>query len=362
MLKLIHGENYYRSFSDLQKIKSENIDKEVSIVDGDTIQDVAQIFVNNESYGLFKSSNLTIVKRFFKNPKKISLEKKIIEKLEKSNADFTNLIFWEDKNIFSETRKKAKPKAKTKKPRATSKLNTYLKNNAEVKQNDNLAPDQLFNWVHAKFVEEQINISSKVCEDLILRVGQNQAILSGEIDKLKLWVKAGAKAGAKAGVDAGIDAGAKIDISVKTDEGAIANTGSTITSAIINEVTVLYEQDYQTWDLTDAFFYKNKIKALKILKRLLINPQQDFPLIIGSVLRQLKIIYTVKKYSSDSRIVMSKLRLAPFVFTKAQRIAQSFSFLELKLMYQKFIDLDYSIKSGKIDVKLGLDLLIITLS
>jgi len=330
MLKLIHGENYYQDVLDLNQIRLGKEGKEVSIVDGDQVQDVGEIFINNESYGLFNSSNITIVKRFFKNPKKISLEKKIIEKLEKSDIKSLDLVFWEDTNIFASSKKKAKSKATAKKPRATSKLNTYLKNNAEVKQNDNPSTSQISEWARQKLEKENVKISSVLIQDLIARVGQNQSILSGEIDKLILWAR--------------------------------ANGSERIDKNVLENILIFYDQEYQIWDLTDAFFFRNKEKALKILDKILINPQSDFPIVIGAILRQVKIIYFVKKFSNDPHLVMSKLRLIPFIYSKANKIAQNFSLVQLKVMFQKFIDLDYSIKLGKIDVKLGLDLLIVTLS
>jgi DNA polymerase III delta subunit len=315
---------------DLESLKSDNKEKEVSIINGDSITDVGEIFINNESYGLFNNKNLTIVKRFFRNSKKISLEKKVIEKLEKCDISNQNLIFWEDKNIFTVSRVKAKPKTIAKKPRATSKLNTYLKNHAEIKQNDEISVGQIHQWIKKEFEKEKVVISDRIINDFIVRVGTNQSLLASELNKLVLWAR--------------------------------ADQDKNINNKVLDEVTILYEKDYQTWDLTDAFFSKNKVQALKVLKRLLKNPQQDFPMVISSVLKQLKIIYVIKKYNNDPRLVMSKLHLLPFIFTKAQRMAQNFSLKDLKVMYQKFINLDYSIKLGKIDVKLGLNLLIMTLS
>jgi len=114
--------------------------------------------------------------------------------------------------------------------------------------------------------------------------------------------------------------------------------------------------------LTDAFFNKDQKKALEILDILLVNPQQDFPMIIGALLKQIKTIYLVSKYRDNPRIVMSKLRLMPFIYYKAEHLTRAISLDKLRLMYRKFINLDYSIKQGKIDVRLGLDLLIMTLS
>lgn len=329
MLRLIHGNNYYISHKHLLELKKNSKDTEYAIIDGDTIRDSAEIFVKDQSFGMFKTSTVTIVKRFFKNPKKISLEKKIIEELSKSDLANIELIFWEDQDLF-EKKKKSKPKATGKKPRATSKLDTYLKNNAQIELNEEFSQREIEEWIRGQFIKESIKISTNTLEKFIQRVGINLAILDSEVEKLILFMK--------------------------------SEHRSEITLNDIETITSLYIQDYKIWDLTDAFFDKNKKKALDVLDSLLVVPARDFPMIIGSLLKQIKTIYLVKKYLNDQRRVMSKLRMPPYAYYKAENLAKKIDINSLKLMYRKFIDLDYSIKQGKIDVKLGLDLLIITLS
>jgi len=329
MLRLIHGNNYYISHKHLLEIKKSSKETEYAIIDGDSIQDSAEIFVKDQSYGMFKTSTVTIVKRFFKNPKKISLEKKIIEELSKADLSTIELIFWEDQDLF-EKKKKSKAKATNKKPRATSKLDTYLKNNAQIELNEEYSQREIEEWIRGLFIKESIKISTNTLEKFIQRVGYNLAILDSEVEKLILLLK--------------------------------AESRNEITPNDIETITSLYQQDYKIWDLTDAFFDKNKKKALEVLDNLLVTPARDFPMIIGSLLKQIKTIYLVKKYLNDPRRLMSKLRMPPFLYYKAESLAKKIDINTLKLMYKKFIDLDYSIKQGKIDVKLGLDLLIITLS
>lgn len=329
MLKLIHGSNYYISHKHLIELKKGSKETEYAIIEGDSIQDSAEIFVKDQSFGMFKTSTVTIVKRFFKNPKKISLEKKIIEELSKADLKNLELIFWEDQDLF-ENKRKAKPKITAKKPRATSKLDTYLKNNAEIELNEEFSQRKIEEWIREQFNKDKIKISSPDLQKFIQRVGNNLAIIDSEIEKLILLLK--------------------------------SENRTEIKLSDIEEVTTLYQQDYKIWDLTDAFFNKDKKKALEVLDNLLVNPARDFPMIIGSLLKQIKTIYLVKKYINDPRRLMSKLRMPPFLYYKAESVAKRTELNTLKLMNKKIIDLDYSIKQGKIDVKLGLDLLIITLS
>ena len=330
MLKLIHGDNYYISHKKLSELKKLSKEVEYNVIDGDTINDTAEIFISEQSYGMFKTSTVTIVKRFFKNPKKISLEKKIIEKLSKSDLSSIELVFWEDSNIYG---KKKKSKAKTttsKKPRATSKLDTYLKNNAKIEEYINLSEVQLKEWIKSELSKYGISASSEAINSIIQRVGVDQSILDEELNKLSLFLNSESRKELK-----------------KED---------------VKFITTYYQKEFQIWDLTDAFFNKDQKKAMEILDAILINPARDFPMIIGAVLKQIKTIYLVGKFKNDSMTGMSKLRLPPFMYYKAESLSRKISKEMLKLMYRKFIDLDYSIKQGKIDVKLGLDLLIMTLS
>jgi len=340
MLKLIHGENYYLSHKRLLELKKTSNDVEYAVIDGDTINDPAEIFVSEQSFGMFKSSTVTIVKRFFKNPKRISLEKMIIEKLEKSNISSMELVFWEDVDIYAK-KGKAKPKASNtatgagsvanaKKPRATSKLDTFLKNNAQIEDNKNFSMAQTEEWIKDELGKYGVNATTENVKLIIERVGTNLSLLDEELNKLSLYLNSDGRKDLK--------------------------------SEDIESVVCFYNKDYQIWDLTDAFFNKDQKRALEILDVLLVNPQQDFPMIIGAIFKQIKTVYLVSKYRDNPRIVMSKLRLMPFLYYKAEHIARRIPLDMLRLMYRKFIDLDYSIKQGKIDVKLGLDLLIMTLS
>ncbi len=55
------------------------------------------------------------------------------------------------------------------------------------------------------------------------------------------------------------------------------------------------------------------------------------------------------------------LGLHPFVVKKTLPIAQNFSMEELKNSYQKLLELDYQIKTGKIDPKIGIEMFVTTL-
>jgi DNA polymerase III delta subunit len=330
MLKLIHGDNYYASHKRLLELKKLSKDIEFNVIDGDTINDSAEIFISEQSYGMFKTSTVTIVKRFFKNPKKISIEKSIIEKLSKSDVSTIELVFWEDSNIFAKKRKSKAKATTSKKPRATSKLDTYLKNNAKIEENINLSEEHIKEWIKDELKKYGVSGSTEAINAIILRVGVDQSILDEELNKLSLYLNSESRKELK-----------------KED---------------VEFVTTFYQKEFQIWDLTDAFFNKDQKKAMEILDAILLNPARDFPMIIGAVLKQIKTIYLVSKFRNDSRTGMSKLKLPPFMYYKAESLARKISKDMLKLMYRKFIDLDYSIKQGKIDVKLGLDLLIMTLS
>ena len=65
MLVLIHGDNSFKSQEQLQRVRSVNMDKDVIIVEGDTITSEKEIFSMSDSIGLFFKDVLIFPKNYF---------------------------------------------------------------------------------------------------------------------------------------------------------------------------------------------------------------------------------------------------------------------------------------------------------
>jgi len=129
----------------------------------------------------------------------------------------------------------------------------------------------------------------------------------------------------------------------------ILKISNKITKELIDKyVNTNIEQD--SFVLLDNL--KNKEKAVKILENLQTN-QEDFFKILWLLYWNLKNIILIvenKLNNLTPKEISTKLSLHPFVVSKIYKYNNDF--LVYKEMFRKLIDLDYSIKSWKIDSKL----------
>ncbi len=302
------------------------------IIDGEAITDVATIFSATDTFSMFSSNRLTIVKRFSHNPKKISLEKKLVEKLQSIDYKALDLVFWEDKNLSarSYSYKKKKPttaKSLIKKTVDSISLAKFLNDSAKVESFGNLTENELINWISSELQRLNIKNGNNFARVILDKVGGNQLLLSGELEKLALWAR--------------------------------ANNRDRLEATDLSVVT-LYHQSAMIWDLTDAICNRNKPLALGLLEDMLKGPE-DYPLIFSATLKQIRNIYIAKKFASEKDRLMKALGLKPYTFSKLVRFANGFTEAQIQTLYSKLVNLDYTVKQGKIEVKLGLDLLVATL-
>jgi len=80
--------------------------------------------------------------------------------------------------------------------------------------------------------------------------------------------------------------------------------------------------------------------------------------ILSMISYQLRNLISVKGLKGKN---LSQLKLSFFVLNRSLAQAKHFSLEELKNLYQKILDLDLGIKTGKIDPEVALDLLIFDL-
>lgn len=329
MLTLIYGNNTYASIERLNEIISKH-QGTVTTVDGEGITDVAEIFSHTDTFSMFTTRDLVIVKRFQNNRRKITLERKIVAKLQLIGVkDDFDLIFWEDHALGAATRKSVKKKLTKKQAKTTNiSLVKFIKDNGIVENYTELKDLELLQWLNNKLTKAGITNASQYTRTIISKCGTNQAIVSSEADKLI--------------------------ISLKAEKRKMINNNDL-------ELITRYEHTSMIWDLTDAISTRNKSLALSLIDKML-QKESDAPLIFAATLKQFKLLYLAKKYAKDTARVKKTLRVSDYPFTKALRYAQLFNIAQLEMLITKLVNLDFTIKQGKINSKLGLDLLIATLN
>lgn len=126
--------------------------------------------------------------------------------------------------------------------------------------------------------------------------------------------------------------------------------------------------DPNIFETIEAISRKNKKKALQLLSGHLETGENALK-ILSTIVYQFRTLIKIKSLVENSSFTYwqfsyqaSKiLGLHPFVIKKTLPIAQNFSMEELKNIYQKLLELDYQIKTGKIDPKIGIEMFVMTL-
>lgn len=133
-----------------------------------------------------------------------------------------------------------------------------------------------------------------------------------------------------------------------------------ITKEDIEEVTV-YNIEGDIFTFIDSIVLKDKNKALELYGKLLNEGEE--PIKIISILgNQFRLMYSVKEmllmgYSES--LIASKLEVHPYRVKLAKQKAVKYDSDMLNSLIYKLADLDFKIKKGEIEKKLGLELFIL---
>ena len=207
--------------------------------------------------------------------------------------------------------------------------NTLLKQlaTAKVRSFPLLKEAQLKQWIKKEIAEKDISMSQQAVDLLAQLVGSNLWIMTNEITKLALFAS-----------------GRRIEVEdVKT----------VVSSA----------QETNVFALVDAILDFNAGVAEQLLEQLL-NRGASPAYLLAMLSRQVRMIVRARELrrqrQSDAEI-QSRLGLTPFALRKTLEQAQRHSLERLKEAYRKLLQADLSIKTGKYDGELALNLLIVEL-
>ena len=316
MIELYFGNNNYESLKALDVFEANPF----VMIDGESIDSIDPILNSLDNFSLFNQSQNIIVKRFWKNSKKVSLHKNLLNWLYKQDISRFSLIFWEDSEISN---KKRKSPAKAKKAKTTS-LTKYIEENGKIYKFDELSGESLLKWTNDLATKLDIKATNDILKLILERLGNNQLIIESEFSKISTYLK--------------------------------AKNQKELTRDDLNLFT-FYEPDHTVWDLTSAIGQKNKIKAIELSDQLLKNPY-DFPIVFGATLKNLTQLFFIKKFPYETSKLAKNLSIGPYNSYAIKKIAEKFTESYLLTSINKLINLDYFVKNGLIDVRLGFTLFI----
>jgi DNA polymerase-3 subunit delta len=141
------------------------------------------------------------------------------------------------------------------------------------------------------------------------------------------------------------------------------NENSIIIKQSIDEVCIRTIES-RIFDLVDCMGSGNKDKALKLYYDLIISKEHPTK-ILFMLTRQFRLIYQTKLLYSqgfDKNSIARKIKIPPFVANKCIKQSSNFTLPNLKQSLNECLEIEKDIKTGKIDSKIGIELIIIKYS
>ena len=200
-----------------------------------------------------------------------------------------------------------------------------LSTKAEVRRFPLLKGDELRQWIRGRVSEEGGRISPRAIESLARLVGGNLWAMSGEINKLVLFA-----------------------------------IGRCIEEGDVMEV-VSYAQEASVFTMVDAILEFKAGVAQRLLEELLRRGAAP-PYLLVMLTRQVRMVILareMKRRGENGSEIQRRLGLkGDYALRKTLEQAGSYSRQRLKEIYQQLLDTDLSIKTGKYDGELALNILV----
>ena len=231
----------------------------------------------------------------------------------KSPADFSVVILTVDADKLDERKKIVK----------------VLKDNGSMAPFVPLSADDLLQWVKRQADAFSFRLGTGAAEALLLSAGTDLQALRSELEKLSLYAGSGGT------------------VSVEDVDGMIARTT---------------EQD--VFMLIDHIVRLRKEKAMTVFHELLLKKEE--PIKIAALMtRQFRMLLQVKElerqgYSQQQ--MASQLGGHPYGIKIASEQGKRFSFEQLASILASLADLDYGMKTGRVEKTLGMELFILKLA
>jgi DNA polymerase-3 subunit delta len=195
-------------------------------------------------------------------------------------------------------------------------------------QTPQLKRGELAGWVAKRAREMGIRLDRGVAEDLAAFIGPNLRLINSELEKLALY--------------AGDRTITKKDVAVICP----------------------YAREASIFDMVDALGNRRTAVAFRLLAQM--RNQGAHPLyLLTMIVRQYRILLQVKDYVARGmrkEEIASTLHLHPYPTGKAMAQSRNYTPRQLESIYDRLLETDVAIKTGKLEANLALDMLVVELA
>lgn len=335
MIIFLYGEDSFRSRNKLNELKDKfrrEVDPSGNSI---TVLNGAEAKFNqiNESVSpssLFASKRMIIIENIFANSQK-TIQDDTREYLKILKNDDNIVVFWDE--ISGEKMGKNKLFNFLNKKDEKEKIQKFSQ------KFDNLSNFQVGDWIKIEAQKEEVKISNQAVTELVAMFGSDLRQINNELQKVINFKK-----------------------------------GKTVLSGqveIVQKQTVIEKEDVELmcygnfneniFALTDAISQKNKALALDLFEKEIQGGIADTYL-MHMIVRQIKILLQIRAaldQGFSSRKIVNKLKLHPFVVQKTSAQANNFTLFKLKNILSVLLKIDEKVKTGKVDIRTALELLIV---
>ncbi|MFD0958606.1 DNA polymerase III subunit delta [Paenibacillus chungangensis] len=207
------------------------------------------------------------------------------------------------------------------------KLVKALKERGSIVAFPELDGPQLVQWMVKRAAQQERKMVSDAAELLLSRIGHHMQQLAQEVDKLCLH----------------------------------AGIGGAITEELVRDLTSsTVEED--VFALVDAIADMSIQRALPLYRNLLIRREEPIK-IAALIARQLRIMLGIKELEGQysPQQMAGQLGLHPYAVKLAAEKARKYNVNRLSKLLSSIADLDYAMKTGRIDKSLGMELFLLSL-
>jgi DNA polymerase-3 subunit delta len=306
MQKLYHGKNTFLSLRAVHNtLNQEFANSDIIQIDADTLS-ADKIIDSIYSPSLFSTPKVYFVKRVYKNKEKETLLEDLLTIL---SAKKISVLIWEDQKI-----------------RGNTKYYKFFKENNAVEEFDELNKRTFITWAKKEIENYPLELERNSLKILAERSNYQPERFVNNLQKLTLTNK------------------------------------KKITEDILDEV-VADTLETDIWKLMDSINKSDQQEINSTLEKLLeyrVDPQYILAMIARNLRISIQIKYLLTKNVTAKKMI-SILKLPPFAVYPVLNAVKNIDKDKILLQYKKLANLDYEIKTGRIDPVLGLSLFTLVL-
>jgi DNA polymerase-3 subunit delta len=306
MQKLYHGKNTFLSLRAVHNtLNQEFANSDIIQIDADTLS-ADKIIDSIYSPSLFSTPKVYFVKRVYKNKERETLLEDLLTIL---SAKKISVLIWEDQKI-----------------RGNTKYYKFFKENNAVEEFDELNKRTFITWAKKEIENYPLELERNSLKILAERSNYQPERFVNNLQKLTLTNK------------------------------------KKITEDILDEV-IADTLETDIWKLMDSINKSDQQEINSTLEKLLeyrVDPQYILAMIARNLRISIQIKYLLTKNVTAKKMI-SILKLPPFAVYPVLNAVKNIDKDKILLQYKKLANLDYEIKTGRIDPVLGLSLFTLVL-